>query len=98
MLKNYNFIKKKKIALIILAAVIVIGIASFFVRGFVIDYDFSGGSELQVNLGTEVTDEICDKINGIISDSIGHEYVSSTVPSTADSNIAIIRPEPTRFR
>lgn len=91
MLKNYDFIKNKKIALIILAAVVVIGVASFFIRGFVIDYDFSGGSELQVNLGTEVTDEICDKINDVISNSIGHEYVSTTLQSTADPNIAIIR-------
>jgi preprotein translocase subunit SecF len=91
MLKNYDFIKNKKIAYIILAAVIVIGIASFFVRGFVIDIDFSGGSELQVNLGTEVTDEICDKIDDVITNSIGHEYVSSTLPSTADNNVVIIR-------
>lgn len=91
MLKNYDFIKNRKIAFSILAAVIIIGIASFFIRGFIIDYDFSGGSELQVYLGTEVTDEICDKINDVIANSIGREYVSSTYPSTADNNIAIIR-------
>jgi len=88
---NFHFIKNKKVSYSILVAIIILGIASFFIRSFVIDYDFSGGSELQVNLGTEVTDEICKKINGVIADSIGPEYVSSTLPSTADSNVVIIR-------
>ena len=55
-MKNFHFIKNKKVTLIILAAVLVIGLASFFIRGFNIDIDFSGGTEMKIDLGVEVTD------------------------------------------
>ena len=59
MLKNFHFINNKKITLIIIAVVLVAGIASFIISGFNIDIDFSGGNEMQIDLGTEVTDEVC---------------------------------------
>ena len=58
-MKNFHFIKKKKVTLIILAAVLVIGLASFFIRGFNIDIDFSDGTEMKIDLGVEVTDDVC---------------------------------------
>ena len=57
-MKNFHFIKNKKVTLIILAAVLVIGLASFFIRGFNIDIDFSGGTEMKIDLGVEVTDDV----------------------------------------
>ncbi len=88
---KFHFIKNRKVTLIILAAVLVIGLLSFFIRGFNIDIDFSGGTEIQLGLGQTVTPEICDDINDIIERELGHEYVSSTTQSTADEDIAIIR-------
>ncbi len=93
MLKNFHFVNNKKITLIIVAAVVLVGILSFIIRGFNIDIDFSGGTELQINLGTEVTAQVCSDINNLIetNEKLGHEYVSSTAPSSADKNVAIIR-------
>lgn len=88
---KFHFIKNRKVALIILAAVFLAGILSFIIRGFNIDIDFSGGTEIQLGLGQTVTPEICDDINAIIEAELGHEYVSSTTQSTADEDVAIIR-------
>lgn len=82
-----------KVTLIVVCVILVIGVGSFVIRGFNIDIDFSGGTEIQINLGREITPEICDEINGIIesNEKLGHKYVSSTTKSGADSNTAIIR-------
>lgn len=90
-MSKFHFIKNKKITLIILATVFVIGIASFLISGFNIDIDFSGGTEVQMDLGTEVTDEVCDQVNGIVEELFGVDYVSSTTKATANPNAAIIR-------
>lgn len=88
---KFHFIKNRKVTLIILAAVFLAGILSFIIRGFNIDIDFSGGTEIQLGLGQTVTPEICDDINAIIEAELGHEYVSSTTQSTADEDVAMIR-------
>ncbi|MBE6692952.1 MAG: protein translocase subunit SecF [Ruminococcaceae bacterium] len=90
-MSKFHFIKNKKVTLTIIAVVLLVGLASFFIRGFNIDIDFSGGTEIQIDLGTEVTKEVCDNINDIIADKIGSDYVSSTTKSTANSFVAIIR-------
>ncbi len=90
-MSKFHFIKNKKVTLIIIAAILLIGIGSFLIRGFNIDIDFSGGTEIQIDIGTEVTKEVCDNINNIIAEKIGSDYVSSTTKSTAVSTTAIIR-------
>lgn len=91
MLKNFHFVKNKNIAVIIVAAVLVIGILSFIIRGFNIDIDFSGGTEIQIDLGVEVTKDVCESVNGIVGSSLGNEYVSSTVQSKTSNTMAVIR-------
>ena len=93
MLKNFHFVNNKRVTLIILAIALTVGISSFIIRGFNIDIDFSGGTELQLNIGNEVTDEDTDKINDIIAnhEKLGPQYVSSAKPSTADNHVVIIR-------
>ncbi|HAN21965.1 MAG: protein-export membrane protein SecF [Clostridiales bacterium GWF2_36_10] len=91
MLKKFHFINNRKITYILLCTFLIIGVASFIISGFNLDIDFSGGTELQLNIGREVNDEVCDKINGIIRDNIGSDYVSSTRPSITDNNMAVIR-------
>lgn len=90
-MSKFHFINNKKITLIIIAVVLVVGLASFVIRGFNIDIDFSGGTEIKIDLGCEVSKDVCDNINDIIEEKLGHEYVSSTTQSTASSNTAIIR-------
>ena len=92
-MSKFHFIKNQKITLGIVALILLVGIVSFFVRGFNIDIDFSGGTEIRIDLGTEVTKAVCDDINGIIDNHelLGHDYVSSTTQSTDNINMAIIR-------
>ena len=92
-MSKFHFIKNQTVTLCVIALVILIGLVSFFVRGFNIDIDFSGGTEIKIDLGTEVTKEVCDDINDIIRNHklLGNEYVSSTTQSTDDINMAIIR-------
>ncbi len=92
-MSKFHFIKNQKVTLCVIALVILIGLVSFFVRGFNIDIDFSGGTEIKIDLGTEVTQEVCDDINNIIRnhEKLGNEYVSSTTQSTDNVNMAIIR-------
>jgi preprotein translocase subunit SecF len=92
-MSKFHFIKNQKVTLCVLALVIVIGLVSFFVRGFNIDIDFSGGTEMKIDLGTEVTKDVCDDINDIIRnhEKLGNDYVSSTTQSTDSNNMAIIR-------
>ncbi len=92
-MSKFHFIKNQKVTLGIIAVVILVGIVSFLVRGFNIDIDFSGGTEIRIDLGTEVTQEVCDNINKIITDNekLGQQYVSSTKASDTIATMAIIR-------
>lgn len=90
-MKNLDIIKNKKIFIAIAAVFILAGIVSFAIQQFNIDIDFSGGTEIQLNIGREVTNDDCDKINDIIEEKLGKKYVSSTTKSTADSDTAVIR-------
>lgn len=92
-MSKFHFIKNQKVTLGILALVLVVGLLSFVIRGFNIDIDFSGGTEIRIDLGTEVTKEVCDNINDIIrnNERLGNDYVSSTTKATDNDNMAIIR-------
>ncbi len=90
-MSKFHFIKNKAVTLAIIAVVLVVGIASFFIRGFNIDIDFSGGTEMTIDLGTEATKEVCDNVNKIIEEHIGQKYVSSTTQSASKATTVIIR-------
>lgn len=92
-MSKFHFIKNQKVTLCVIAIVLLVGLVSFFVRGFNIDIDFSGGTEIKIDLGTEVTNEVCEDINNIIRNHelLGNDYVSSTTQSTDNANMAIIR-------
>ena len=90
-MKKIDVIKNRKIFIAIAAVFILAGIVSFAIQQFNIDIDFSGGTEIQLNIGKEVTDDDCNKINSIIEEKLGKKYVSSTTKSTADANMAVIR-------
>ncbi len=92
-MSKFHFIKNQKVTLAIIAVILLVGVVSFFVRGFNIDIDFSGGTEIKLNVGTEVTPEVCEKINDVIRNHelLGNDYVSSTAQSASNANMAIIR-------
>lgn len=79
MLKNFHFVKNKKVTLIIVGVVLLVGLLSFVIRGFNMDIDFTGGYEMTVDLGVTTDQTIADNIKTMIqtSDKLGSEYVSS---------------------
>lgn len=89
MLKNFHFINNKKITLIIVGAVLLVGILSFVIRGFNIGIDFTGGYEATIDLGETVTQEIADDIKNIITSekTLGTEYVNAVTYSETSVKI-----------
>ncbi len=89
MLKNYHFINNKKITLIIVGVVLLIGILSFAIRGLNIGIDFTGGYEATLDIGETVTGEIVEDIKSLITSekTLGAEYASSITYS--DTSVKI---------
>ena len=88
---KFNVIKNSKIILIVSCVLVILGILSMFILGFNIDIDFSGGTEVQIDIGRDVTNEDCDNINGIVERLFGKQYVSSTTKDLNNPSLAIIR-------
>lgn len=82
----FNIIEKKKIFFIISAIIIAAGIVGFIVNGgFNTDIDFTGGSEVYVDLGTEYDENaVRDAVKGI-------DGVSVSTVQKSDGNSAVIR-------
>lgn len=49
-MSHFSFVEKRKIFAIVVAVLLVVGLASFFIRGFNLDVDFVGGTTLQVEM------------------------------------------------
>lgn len=76
-MKNFSFIKNQKISFGIVIAVVIIGIASFFIRGFNIDIDFVGGTEISYDIGKVPSSEDKANIETKVIEIIGKENFSS---------------------
>ncbi len=83
MLKNFHFIKNKKITLIIVGVVVLVGVLSLCIRQLNIDIDFTGGYEMTVDIGEPVTDTIAKDVENLIKsdDKLGGKFVSSVTYS-----------------
>jgi preprotein translocase SecF subunit len=90
-IKNFDVIKRAKTILIITAAVLLLGALSMVILGFNVDIDFTGGTEIQYDIGRDLTQKDYDDINGIIEDLFGKRYVSSTTKDLNIPSLAIIR-------
>ena len=78
----FDFTGKRRIALIVVAVVFVVGMLSFIFRGFNLDIDFVGGTILEYNLNRTVTTQDVDDIERIVQ-AIDGVAVSSVVTSGA---------------
>ncbi len=76
-MKNFSFINNRKIFFGILVAVVILGIASFAFRGFNMDIDFVGGTEISYTLGQSITTEEETALAEEIKNVIGAENFSS---------------------
>lgn len=83
MLKNYHIVKNKKITLIIVGVVLLVGILSFLIRGFNVGIDFTGGYELTMDLGESTNADIANNIKSIITgaEKFGSDYVTEVTYS-----------------
>lgn len=90
-MKNFNFVKSRNIFFIITAVVIVLGVACFFIRGFNVDTDFAGGTNMQIAIGKTLDAAELDNIKRIIDEDIENVVVSSIQKSGADSTQVIIK-------
>lgn len=89
MLKKFHFINNKKITLIIVGVVLLVGILSFVIRGFNLDIDFVGGYELTVDLGETATQKTADDVTSLIRDDkeLGKDFVSKVTYS--ETNVKV---------
>ncbi len=72
-LKQFSYIKYRKIFYLISIGVIVLGIGVGFIRGFNFGIDFTGGTMLQLDMGREVSVSQLNKVlksNGIDADIV----------------------------
>lgn len=72
-LRQFNFIKHRKIFYLISIGVIVLGISVGFFRGYNFGIDFTGGTMLQLDMGREVSVSQLNKVlksNGIDADIV----------------------------
>jgi len=83
-----DFVKNKKISFIIAAVVFVVGIASFIIRGFNIDIDFVGGTEIIIEIGSDFNeDDVREVVEGVTSNNI----VSSIRKSGSKNDEVVIQ-------
>ena len=84
---KFNFIKNRKIAFCISAAIILAGIISLILQGFNWDIDFLGGTEMEFALGTEASREEQENIENAIESELSIEV--STILNSGTENIIV---------
>ncbi len=88
---KFSFVKNQKIFFGIVIAMLIIGIASFFIRGFNFDIDFVGGTEISYDLGATITKDDEAAIASAVKDIIGADNFSSIRVSGDNKNVATVR-------
>ena len=86
-MKNFNYIKNKKIFFIISAVILIVGISSFIFKGFYLDTDFIGGTTLEYSMNRPISVEEAD----IISDYV--EEITGIRPSSVQRSQNAENPE-----
>ncbi|MGI6031467.1 MAG: protein translocase subunit SecD [Eubacteriales bacterium] len=87
--KPFHFVQKRKIFAIISAVVIACGVVSMAVRGFNLGIDFAGGTTMQVNLHTDMSSDVQNRINSAVESAIGEK--ANAIQSTGEGQEAIIK-------
>ena len=78
---TFDFVSRRRTFAIIVAAIFVIGMVSFFVRGFNWDIDFLGGTIMEYNIGKDLDSSDIAEIEELVKGIIGADMVSSVVRS-----------------
>lgn len=88
-MKNFDFIAKKKIAFIITAVILLLGIVSFIALRFNLGVDFTGGSKITLQLEDKAENSDVDAIRQIVKDEVGKDNFVSAIRSTSNSKTVI---------
>lgn len=89
-MKNFNFVKNKKYFFIFTAVVLIVGIICIIIKGFNVDTDFAGGTNIQIRIGKTLEAADLDNIRSLCESATG-ETVSSIQKSGANSDEVIIK-------
>lgn len=89
-MKNFNFLSNRKIAFIITAVILLVGIVAAIVSGFNFGVDFTGGSKITLQLKENASDGALDEIEKIVKAEVGEENFVSAIRSTANNKTVIV--------
>ena len=89
-MKNFDFVKNRKIFFILSAIVLVAGIVIIIIKGFNVDTDFAGGTNIQISIGKTLDNAELDNIRSICEETIGTK-ISSIQKSGTNSDEVIIK-------
>ena len=89
-MKSFNFVKNKKYFFIFTAVVLIAGIICIIIKGFNVDTDFAGGTNIQIRIGKTLVAADLDNIRSLCESATG-ETVSSIQKSGANSDEVIIK-------
>ena len=84
--KKLSFLRKRKVWYTIAAVIIIIGIGTFFIRGFNYGIDFTGGSMLQLDMEKQVD---LNKVEDVLEDN-GVDMSKGSIVYSGDGNKQII--------
>jgi len=88
---NFDFVKHSRIFFIVVAAIFITGIVSFFVLGFNLDIDFVGGTIMEINIGRDLTVSDTDDVTAQVEGVLGPNMVSSVVRSGTPAQQVLIK-------
>ncbi len=89
-MKSFNFVKNKKYFFIFTAIVLIAGIIVIIIKGFNVDTDFAGGTNIQIRITKTLEAADLDNIRSLCESATG-ETVSSIQKSGANSDEVIIK-------
>jgi len=84
---SFDFVGKRNIFFIIVGVIFIVGIVSFFARGFKWDIDFVGGTILEYNINKDLTAEDTDNIYKLFNTAVGFD--PSSVQKSGTEGVTI---------
>ena len=88
-MKNFDFLKKKNIAFIVAAVLLVAGLASFIIGGFNMGVDFTGGSKITMHMDKDPSNDL-DAIEKHVKDIVGEDKFVSIIQSNTNKKDVIV--------
>ena len=88
-MKNFDFLKKKNIAFIVSAVLLVAGLLSFIIGGFNMGVDFTGGSKITLHMEKDPSGNL-DTIEKCVEEVVGADKLVSVIQSSSNKKDVIV--------